>query len=116
MLKLSGPPRIREYETTAGRTPYREWLDSLDVKTKARVQARVLRLEMGHLGDHRPVGHGVWEMKLDFGPGYRIYFGVSGKTLVLLLLGGDKGSQRRDIVKAQEFWSDYQEVEHGSEK
>ena len=114
MLRLSGSPKIRELETATGRMPYRAWLDALDMKAKARVQARILRLETGHLGDHRSVGHGVWELRLDFGPGYRVYFGVDGKTLILLLMGGDKGSQKRDVAKAKKLWSDDQESEYGA--
>jgi putative addiction module killer protein len=71
------------------------------------VQARILRFETGNLGDHKDVGAGVLEARLDFGPGYRVYFGRKGRELVLLLLGGDKGSQKKDIKRAQEFWSRY---------
>lgn len=82
-------------------------MTELDKATRARVQARILRFEMGNLGDHKDVGAGVLEARLDFGPGYRVYFGLKGRELVLLLLGGDKGSQKRDIKRAQEFWSRY---------
>jgi len=71
------------------------------------VQARILRFESGNLGDHQDVGAGVLEARLDFGPGYRVYFGRKGRELVLLLLGGDKGSQKKDIKRAQEFWLRY---------
>ena len=82
-------------------------MTELDKATRARVQARILRFEMGNLGDHKDVGAGVLKARLDFGPGYRVYFGLKGRELVLLLLGGDKGSQKRDIKRAQEFWSRY---------
>ena len=65
------------------------------------------RFEVGNLGDHKDVGAGVLEARLDFGPGYRVYFGRKGRELILLLLGGDKGSQKKDIKRAQEFWSRY---------
>ena len=72
----------------------------------------MLRFESGNLGDHRAVGDGVWEARCDFGPGYRVYFATVGDTLVLLLLGGDKASQRADIRRAREHWSDYLEATH----
>jgi len=71
------------------------------------VQARILRFESCNRGDHQDVGAGVLEARLDFGPGYRVYFGRKGRELVLLLLGGDKGSQKKDIKRAQEFWLRY---------
>jgi len=100
--------RIEEYLSPNGESPFRKWLDGLDLSVKARIQARVLRFETGNLGDHKPLGGGIWEARLSFGPGYRIYFGrQSATTLVLLLLGGDKSSQAADIRKAQEYWNDY---------
>jgi putative addiction module killer protein len=98
---------VREYVEDSGRIPFRDWLTALDKATRARVQARILRFETGNLGDHKDVGAGVLEARLDFGPGYRVYFGRKGRELVLLLLGGDKGSQKKDIKHAQEFWSRY---------
>lgn len=108
---------VREYLGDNGRSPFREWLLKLDLTTRARVQARVLRFETGNLGDHKQVGGGVWEARLAFGPGYRIYFGMSGQELVLLLLGGDKATQRKDITLAKQFWATYlKETRHGSKK
>jgi len=73
-----------------------------------------LRFEMGNLGDHKSVGGGVWEARLAFGPGYRIYFGKDGPSIILLLLGGGKASQTKDIRQAQGFWIKYREVtQHG---
>ena len=100
---------VHEYVDDRGRIPYRDWLVRLDTATRARVQARVLRFEMGNLGDHKEVGKGVWEARLDFGAGYRVYFGRSGREVILLLLGGDKKSQRKDIKRAQQFWTEYLE-------
>lgn len=68
------------------------WLDGLDLSTKARIQARVLRFETGNLGDHKSVGAGVWEARLMWGPGYRVYFGKDGNFIVVLLTGGEKSS------------------------
>ena len=111
------PLQIREYLTADGKNPFRDWLDQLDGTVKARVQARVLRFETGNLGDHRSVGGGVWEARLDFGPGFRIYFGKDGSFAILLLCGGDKASQSQDISRAQRFWRDYLEAKrHGTEK
>jgi putative addiction module killer protein len=105
---------VREYLDERGRSPFREWLTSLDTTTRARIQARILRFESGNLGDHKDVGGGVLEARVQFGPGYRVYFGRSGRELVLLLLGGDKGSQRKDIKRAQELWDKYvKETRHG---
>ncbi len=103
---------VREYVTADGESPFRTWLGRLDTRVRARLQARVLRFEAGNLGDHRGVGQGVWEARCDFGPGYRMYFAQPGRTIVLLLVGGDKTSQRADIGRAQEYWADYQEATH----
>jgi putative addiction module killer protein len=100
---------IREYLSAAGRNYFRDWLDSLTVPVKARIQARVLRFETGNLGDHKSVGEGVWEARIMFGPGYRIYFGKEGRSIILLLLGGDKSSQTADIRRAQRLWKEYLE-------
>ncbi len=101
--------RGREYLTADGKSPFRIWLETLDVSARARIQARVFRFETGNLGDHRSVGEGVLEARLAFGPGYRIYFGLLGNTVVLLLLGGGKGSQAKDIQKARRFWAEFLE-------
>ena len=100
---------VREYETADGKVPFRDWLATLDRATRARVQARVVRFETGNLGDHKGVGGGVQEARVMFGPGYRIYFGQDGAALVLLLVGGSKGSQAKDIRRAQQYWRDYLE-------
>lgn len=108
---------VREYLTADGRNPFREWLGTLDVAVRARVQARLLRFELGNLGDHKSVGAGVWEARLAFGPGYRTYFAKEGDSIIVLLVGGTKASQRRDIRRAQEFWRDYLEAKrHGKTK
>jgi putative addiction module killer protein len=100
---------IREYVSLDGRSYFREWLDSLTIPVRARIQARVLRFENGNLGDHKSVGDGVWEARVMFGPGYRIYFGKEGRSIILLILGGDKSSQAVDIRKAQRLWKEYLE-------
>ena len=105
--------KVQEFEAEDGRSPYREWIDDVDVSVKARIQARVFRFEQGNLGDHKSLGAGVWEARFDFGPGYRLYFGKDGERIILLLFGGDKGSQRRDIRRAQEYWANYLEDANG---
>lgn len=98
---------IIEWTSGSGESPFRLWLESLDLSVRARIQARIFRIEEGNLGDHKSVGKGVWEVRLDFGPGYRIYFGTEGSRFVVFLVGGDKSSQRKDIKRAQEMWSAY---------
>jgi len=109
--------RVREYLTAEGRSPYREWLDTLDPPIRARIQARVLRFELGNLGDHKAVGQGVHEARLPFGSGYRVYFAMHGRDVVLLLVGGDKGTQGRDINQARKQWLSFLEAtRHGKTK
>ena len=99
---------IEYYETEEGKVPFREWFDSLRDRTaRNKIDARIRRVESGNLGYCGPVGEGVMELKIDFGPGYRVYFGQDGSRLVILLSGGDKDSQPRDIETAHQYWADY---------
>jgi putative addiction module killer protein len=105
---------IREYLSDEGISYFREWLHGLDIRVQARIQARILRFEIGNLGDHKSVGGGAWEARIMFGPGYRIYFGKEGLSIILLLLGGDKSSQAVDIRKARQLWQEHLEAtQHG---
>ena len=100
--------RIEYYQTKAGREPCRDWLASLDPTTQLRIYGYLERVAAGGGKNNvKPVGSGVFEVKIDHGPGYRIYFGQVGKVMILLLQGGDKASQFRDIGRAQEYWRDY---------
>ena len=91
-----------------GKIPFEEWLGSLsNQKAKDIVRSRLARIRVGLLGDTRSVGQGVCEFRITFGPGYRIYFGQQGQELVILLCGGDKSTQVKDIQKAQDYWADY---------
>ena len=100
---------IELYTTPAGKNPFIDWLESLkDRKARAQVKVRLDRVRLGNLGDHKSVGEGVVELRISYGPGYRIYFGRIGKKIVLLLCGGDKSTQTKDIKKAKEFWHQFQ--------
>lgn len=88
-----------------GKCPFAEWFDGLkDIKTSAIVDARLARVEAGALGDHENVGGGVWELKIDFGPGYRVYYAEANQVIVVLLGGGVKKSQSADIARAKGLW------------
>jgi putative addiction module killer protein len=97
---------VREYVTSDGKRPYTLWLRMLEWTVQQRVESRVFRFGQGNLGDHKPLMDGLWEARLAFGPGYRIYFGKDGKSIVILL-GGTKATQREDIRRARQFWTDY---------
>ncbi|MEO7299152.1 MAG: type II toxin-antitoxin system RelE/ParE family toxin [Verrucomicrobiota bacterium] len=88
--------------------PFEDWLDDLkDKKAVARVLARLARVRQGNLGDCKSVGEGVSELRVDYGPSYRVYFGQKGRTLVVLLCGGDKRTQDRDIRLAKQYWHEF---------
>ncbi|QDV89967.1 hypothetical protein RAS2_10430 [Phycisphaerae bacterium RAS2] len=100
----------RRYVTHSGRDVIGDWLADLgDLRARAKVVARIARLETGNFGDCKQVGGGVWELRIDWGPGYRVYYAMIGATLVLLLCGGDKRSQSRDIKKAKDFLEDFRQ-------
>ncbi|WP_313801035.1 type II toxin-antitoxin system RelE/ParE family toxin [Sphingobium sp.] len=83
---------------------FADWFSGLrDRKAQSKIAGRIARIELGLMGDVKPVGGGVSEVRIDFGPGYRLYFTRRGEQLIILLVGGDKSSQRRDIAKAQEM-------------
>ena len=89
----SVPIEIEYYITPDDKAPFLKWLESLrDIKARAKIRTRLDRVQVGNLGDHRPVGKGVWELKIDYGPGYRVYFGKIGSSGILLLCGGDKST------------------------
>ncbi len=104
----SRPRELLEYETEEGRSPFGEWLRGLrDIQARAVIRKRLNRVRLGNLGHCRSVGDGVHELKIDVGPGYRVYFGLDGPIIVILLCGGDKGSQENDLKKARAYWADY---------
>ena len=96
------------YLTLDGKCPYKQWFIALgDMAARQVIDARLTRLERGILGEYRWIGDGVLELKFRVGPGYRIYFGKRDKKWIILLCGGDKSSQQRDIEKAKQYWEDY---------
>ena len=107
-MRNTQPRDIEVYETLNGQVPFTEWFASIqDTKTQTRIRGRLDRLEKGNFGDCESVGSGVFELRLHFGPGYRIYFGEVGRTIVLLLCGGDKSTQARDIQRAKTYWLEH---------
>ena len=105
------PIKIQYYRNPNGRQPFTEWFESIrDRNTRQRIDKRLARLEDGNFGDCQSVGGGVFELRLHFGPGHRVYFGQIENTLVLLLCGGDKKSQQADIETAKTYWREYKET------
>ena len=101
--------RVFEYNDTNGRSPHKDWFDGLDAQAAAKVAVAVTRMSLGNLSNVKPVGEGVLEFRIDFGPGYRIYFGRDGSEIIILLGGGSKKSQQQDIGTAKARWTDYKE-------
>lgn len=100
--------KIERYKTSDGKIPYRDWIENLDLVTQARIFAYVDRVACGGAKKNiKPVGSGVYEIKIDVGPGYRVYFGEVGSMMLLLILGGDKSTQDKDVRQAIEYWRDY---------
>ena len=97
---------IETYTTPAGNKPFNKWRDKLDVNIRAVIRTRLDRVKFGNFGDCSAIKgcDGIWELRIDVGPGYRIYFGKVGSTIIVLLIGGAKGSQMRDIEKAKRYW------------
>lgn len=105
---------ILKYLTEKGKEPYSEWINSFKDKTiKARISKRILSIGDGNFGDHKYLSDGVYELRCHFGSGYRIYYGKDGDKIILLLCGGDKSTQVKDVIKAKEYWQDYLEDKNG---
>jgi putative addiction module killer protein len=100
---------IQIYAAENGKKPFSVWLSDLDSKTSAIVDGRIQRVKHGLFGDCKSLGSGVFELRIKFGPGIRVYFGVEKNKIVLLLCGGDKSTQKKDIAKAKEYWKDWEE-------
>lgn len=101
---------LRDFLASDGRNVIRGWLDNLqDAKARARIQLRLMRLSHGNFGDCKPLRDGVWELRIDHGPGYRVYYSQVGKVVILLLCGGDKRKQASDIEKAAAYLAEFRE-------
>lgn len=98
---------VQVYQTSAGIRPFENWLSSLQPAVREIVDARLIRVRRGLFGDAKFLGRGIWELRIDHGPGLRIYFGRDGQTLVILLNAGQKKGQSGDIESARKFWADY---------
>ena len=98
---------LRFLVTDDGREPFATWFDQLDTKAAVKVTVALVRLGQGNVSRAKPVGEGVLECRIDWGPGYRVYFGRDGATLVILLTGGTKQRQQRDIERARALWAEY---------
>jgi putative addiction module killer protein len=95
------------YVTQEGEKPFIEWMEDLDKVVRCRVKARLDRVVLGNFGDHKYIADGVFELRMNFGAGYRIYYGNDGAHIILLLCGGNKRTQEKDIKKAIACWQDY---------
>ena len=104
---------IRYYVASDGRQPFAEWFVDLEPVARAKVTRAIARMEQGNLSNAKSVGEGVLEYRIDFGPGYRVYFGRDGDTLVILLTGGTKKRQQSDIDAAHTYWRDYKQRRRG---
>ena len=102
-----GPIAIYYYRASSGRCPFKEWFDSLDQRIQQIIDARLTRVRRGLLGQADSLGGGLWELKFDLGPGFRIYYARAGKAVVILLHAGQKKGQAGDIQAAREYWADY---------
>ena len=99
---------VREYQGVDGNAPVTQWLSDLrDPAARARIVSRLDRLKAGLLGDWKSIGKRVCELRIDYGPGYRVYYAQDGEALIILLCGGDKRSQAKDIERAHAYWKDY---------
>lgn len=102
------PYTIAYYLTEANKKPFKEWMDGLkDITARQKIRIRLDRVRLGNLGNNRAVGDGVFELKIDYGPGYRVYYALEGKVVVLLLVGGDKSTQGKDIEQAKRYWTNH---------
>lgn len=104
-----GMIKVREYLSDGGASPFALWFKKLDPQTASRVATALYRIEQGNFSSVKGVGSGVFEYRIDMGAGYRIYFGKDGETLVILLGGGTKRRQSRDIESALNCWKDYKQ-------
>ena len=111
------PYELRYYVDEKGGAPVLKWLKGLrDTRTRRRIENRIARIELGNLGDHRRLDTELYELRLHFGPGFRVYFALEKNRVVLLLLGGDKRSQEKDIEQARSYFADYKRRSYGEDQ
>ena len=103
--------KIYFYATPRGKEPFSEWYDDLDKQARLIIRNRLDRIEIGNFGDAKVIkgGEGIWELRIDHGPGYRLYFGKQGSMIIILLTGGDKKSQSKDIERAIKYWIEWKD-------
>ena len=101
------PIEILIYDNENGKEPFTEWLNSCSKNTRAKIFTRLDRVEQGNFGDYKHIDNDIYELRIHSGPGYRIYYGKMENAIILLLTGGTKSSQKRDIAKAKKFWDDF---------
>ncbi|MGH6840483.1 MAG: type II toxin-antitoxin system RelE/ParE family toxin [Methylocella sp.] len=107
---------VLEYVDRQGQSPISAWFNGLDPAAAAKVTTAITRLSLGNISNVKGAGAGVFETKIDFGPGYRVYFGKDGERVVILLAGGTKQRQQEDIAAARERWRDYKDRKQGQKK
>lgn len=100
---------LRIYRTKEGKEPFIDWLESLDSTQRACITNRLDRVALGNYGDYKSIDDGVYELRIHYGPGYRVYFSEQQYTIVLLLIGGNKRTQSKDIKKAKKYWAEFRE-------
>jgi len=109
--------QICYYHTKDGQRPFANWFTKLrDQRAQQRIDGRLARVELGNFGDAKGVGEGVLELRVDYGPGYRVYLGRDGLEVVILLCGGNKRRQDKDIAQAKEYWADYKGADYKARK
>jgi putative addiction module killer protein len=113
LTRIVNPKQIVLYADEGGNEPFQAWIDSLrDPKSRRRIISRLFRVQQGNYGDVKPIGDGLSELRIFFGPGYRVYFGEDAGNIVVILCGGDKDSQSRDIEDAKAYWKEYKSREN----
>ena len=101
--------KIKKYVTVDGVCPFEEWFNKLDSTLQARIDVRLDRVSLGNFGDRKSLEGGIFELRLQFGAGYRVYLGLDGNQVVILLVGGSKKTQKKDIKTARRLWKAYQQ-------
>ena len=108
---------VKFFKTIEGKEPFIDWYRNLrDRKSRTQIAERLDRIGLGNFGNHKALGAGVYELKIPYGPGFRIYYGIQNKIVIIILCGGDKASQPKDIQKAKEYWALYKEMKNGKPK